>query len=662
MKFIKTFDKICKKDVTSAGGKGASLGEMTQAKISVPEGFVILSQTFDKFVQETAIKSEIDSILKKVNIEDINSVNNASEKTKYLILNAQLPTSISGEILESFKVLNSKFVAVRSSATSEDSEDAAWAGQLDTFLNTTKENLLKNIKECWASLFTPRAIFYRFEKKLEETKISVAVVVQKMIQSEISGVAFSVHPVTQNKNQILIEAGLGLGEAVVSGTITPDSYVIKKDSLEIEEININKQTKKLEKKGDRNVWVETKEEGEKKFLDDKKIDELTKLIIQIENHYGFPCDIEWAYEKGKFYITQSTPITTLDGEVGKISNEYKKVVTRDYPLIWLEIEDKAVREGFRKISNGEMFHMTALVYKKGKGVGFYYNFTDKKKESPETLIKHLNKNPSKFDKLVKEYPINRKRLLHLCSKPNIKNLSEIYNLAIKISISLGIFTLISRSKSKEIDPRLIKEGAKLREATDKTLYFVGASLVEIIRNNVPKKYKKYSKFLTFKEVNDKKLPPILELKKREQGFIFYNNKLYLETKEKFSEKENLWFNDKEENDKNISGQIGFIGKVRGIAKIVFEESEIQKVKTGDILVSPMTTPNFLPAIKKAKAIVTDEGGVTCHAVIVSREMKIPCIVGTNNATGILKDGDLIEVDAKKGIVKILKKLALRELR
>lgn len=326
MSFVKFFNKISKKDVMIAGGKGASLGEMTQTKIPVPKGFVILSNTFDKFIQDSGIKFEIDNILKKVNTADTNSINNASEKIKFLILNAEIQESLTKEVLKSFEKIDSKFVAVRSSATSEDSKDAAWAGQLDTFLNITKENLLENVKKCWASLFTPRAIFYRFEKNLGETKISVAVVIQKMIQSEISGVAFSVHPVTQDKNQVLIEAGLGLGEAVVSGSITPDSYVIEKDSLEISEVSVNEQTKKLVKKVCKNVWVKIGQEGKKRFLDDKKLKKLADLIIKIEDHYGFPCDVEWAFEENKFYITQSRPITTLTNK--KIQNKQKQILKR----------------------------------------------------------------------------------------------------------------------------------------------------------------------------------------------------------------------------------------------------------------------------------------------------------------------------------------------
>ncbi len=209
--------------------------------------------------------------------------------------------------------LKAKYVAVRSSATAEDSTSAAWAGQLESYLNTTEKNLLENVKKCWASLFTPRAIFYRFENNLHKQKISVAVVVQKMVKSEKSGIAFSVHPVTQDKNQLIIEAAYGLGEAIVSGQITPDSYVVEKNPRRIIDKNVNVQTRGLYrfKKGG-NEWRDIpKELGEKQVLPAKELSELSEIIIHIENHYGFPVDVEWAVEKGKFYIVQSRPITTL---------------------------------------------------------------------------------------------------------------------------------------------------------------------------------------------------------------------------------------------------------------------------------------------------------------------------------------------------------------
>ena len=313
---VRNFKKLNKSNVDLAGGKGASLGEMTQAGIPVPPGFVVLSESFEKFIHETEIDADIDAVLHKVNHKDINSVEKASEEIKAMILAEEMPKDIEKEILREYKELNAKFVAVRSSATSEDSASAAWAGQLDSFLNTTSDKVLENVKRCWASLFTPRAIFYRFEKDLHNHKISVAVVIQKMVESEVSGIAFSVHPVTQDRNQLIIEASYGLGEAIVSGQITPDSYVAEKKNLEIiEKYAATKERGMFKSSKGGNEWKDIpKNKQDEQALSDKEVLELSKLIIKIENHYGFPCDIEWAREKGKFYIVQSRPITTLNKE------------------------------------------------------------------------------------------------------------------------------------------------------------------------------------------------------------------------------------------------------------------------------------------------------------------------------------------------------------
>ncbi len=234
VKYTLNLKKISKKDIALAGGKGASLGEMMQAGIPVPPGFVILAGAFDK-----------------------------------------------KEILAEFKKLKTKYVAVRSSATAEDSLSASWAGQLESYLNVTEKNLFKSIEKCRVSINSPRAVAYRREKKLGNKKISVAVVIQKMVQPETSGICFTANPVTGDRNEMIIEAGPGLGEAIVGGKITPDTYIINKKSI------------------DKNIGV-----GHL-YL------ELAKLCLKIEKLFKYPQDIEWAFAKGKIYILQSRPITTL---------------------------------------------------------------------------------------------------------------------------------------------------------------------------------------------------------------------------------------------------------------------------------------------------------------------------------------------------------------
>lgn len=342
MSHLKFFEQIHKTDVAIADGKGASLGEMSNAQIPVPPGFVVLSSAFDRFLEETKLNEEITARLKEVNPDDTNSVDRISAVLRDVIHDQAMPEDLTQEILQAFDKLFSNdsnekkilkpvqddtcFVAVRSSATAEDGSVASWAGELETYLNTTRENVVERVKNCWSSLFTPRAIFYRHEKNLSDHYVSVAVVIQAMVQSEISGIAFTVHPVTEDYDQMIIEAGYGLGEAIVSGQITPDSYVVSKTDMSIIDISVAEQTRKLvkalkqenikanldEESNKMNEWVEMKaSEGGKQKLTGKQIIDLAEICVRIEKHYGFPCDIEWAFADNKFYITQSRPITTL---------------------------------------------------------------------------------------------------------------------------------------------------------------------------------------------------------------------------------------------------------------------------------------------------------------------------------------------------------------
>lgn len=314
MKFTQPFSHISKNDTADAGGKGASLGEMTTAGIPVPPGFVVLTAAFERFIEETDIVQEIDAQFDRLDHREMETVEIASDVIQKMIEEAKMPKDIGKEILASFKTLGAAQVAVRSSATAEDSSQASWAGELDTFLHINEVKLLEHVKKCWASLFTPRAIFYRFEKGFHKSKVSIAVVVQKMVESDVAGVAFSVHPVTQDKNQMIIEAGWGLGEAVVSGSITPDSYVVDKQDWSLIDVNVTPQEKGIYRKGaSGTAWkVLPKAQQEKQKLSGRQIITLAKLVKRIEDHYGFPVDVEWAMEGKELFITQSRPITTLN--------------------------------------------------------------------------------------------------------------------------------------------------------------------------------------------------------------------------------------------------------------------------------------------------------------------------------------------------------------
>jgi pyruvate,water dikinase len=314
MKDIKRLDDFNPEHDITSGGKGKSLAVLLNKSINVPNGFVVLSSAFDKFISDSKLEKEIELVLQKVDKNLMHTVEHASEQIQALILNTKFPEYLESEILEEYKRMNLNLVAVRSSATAEDGLEHAWAGQLDSYLNTDVNNLVLNVQKCWASLFTPRAIFYRFQKDLHVNAISVAVVIQEMVQSEVSGIAFSVHPITQDTNELIIEAGYGLGEAIVSGKVTSDSYTVTKNNYEVIDKYISKQDKKLVLSPEfkKNEWMNIlMSEAESQKLTEEQIKELSDLIVKIEGLYNKPQDIEWAYANGKFYITQSRPITTL---------------------------------------------------------------------------------------------------------------------------------------------------------------------------------------------------------------------------------------------------------------------------------------------------------------------------------------------------------------
>lgn len=276
MAILLPLHKISKKDVNIVGGKGASLGEMTQAGIPVPPGFVVTAETFQQFAGQ------------------------------------EMPIDVKEEILKAFDQLGTKRVAVRSSALTEDSSTASWAGQLESCLSVSRDQLLDKIRECWNSIRSERALAYAAQQNLSEDQLMVAVVIQLMVNSESSGVMFTVNPITKNPNEIMIEAGFGLGEMLVQGVITPDNFVVDKQNLEVNSRDIQSQEVMLVWQDGKNQEVSVPEDKQNQSaLTDNQIKELVQLGVKIEKHYGVPQDIEWALEKDKLYILQSRPITTL---------------------------------------------------------------------------------------------------------------------------------------------------------------------------------------------------------------------------------------------------------------------------------------------------------------------------------------------------------------
>ena len=276
MKYIQPFNQILRKDSPKYGGKAASLGEMLQAGVRVPNGFGISIDAHREFA------------------------------------NKEFSKEFKHELDKAFDTLRAKRVAIRSSAVAEDASDASWAGQLETFLNITRGDLEENIRKCWKSVEAEHVKAYAQNKRLEKNDLLVGVAVQAMVESEAAGVMFTVNPVTRDKNELIIEAAYGLGEMVVQGSVTPDRYLVNSKTMAVTKFDIKVKEKMLIYRDGKNVEISVPANiADRNVLWEKEILELAKIGLKIAEHYHEPQDIEWAKAKGKFYIVQSRPITTL---------------------------------------------------------------------------------------------------------------------------------------------------------------------------------------------------------------------------------------------------------------------------------------------------------------------------------------------------------------
>ncbi len=691
-------------------------------------------------------------------------------------MHADLPEEIEKAIMDEFSKLDCQYVAVRSSATSEDSLDAAWAGQLDTYLNTTQEYLIENVRKCWASLFTSRALFYRFSQKLDSEKISVAVVVQKMVDSEVSGVAFSVHPVLQDHNLVIIEAGFGLGEAIVSGHITPDSYIVKKDSHEICEKQINSQSKGLFRNVDGgNIWSEIDVEMKtSQKLNDIQILLLSEQIKKIELFYNFPCDIEWALYKDRIFILQSRPITTLEHQSTdsrdflKLGKWVSPVLEYEAWIDWshsIEAQELGFTGDYLMSLNGNLMSLSDGVYSQVKAFVLKefenrkFTLSNKLVECAYKLIKQCDRlseglskdsdfnslveafdlikrlrfpwlaciafdesadkylkgycqnNQLNFDEIASNIPVLENTLTKDTKqlkkfKKHIENFDYKYDFDdIKKSDEQFAAQILDYQQKTEFfgthhfwgDPRLMPvlmdEIENFAQVTKLHYQVAPNDLSEIVdlisrithariesakssarlaykfRVGMAREAKKFNLdyediiFLTLDEVqsldaqNCSSALELIDERKKGFGMLVENNEIKVITGDQLQSKMieyNLIKNF--EGVSNLKGNVGCKGYTKGKVAIVLTPHDLGKVTEGMILVAPETTPDFLPAMHKASAFVTDLGGVTSHAAIVAREMNKPCVIGTTDATAFLKDGDIVEVDAINGVVRKCQRL------
>ena len=429
------FEDVGREDIAQVGGKGANLGEMTKAHIPVPPGFIVTAHSYFYFLEKSGLAPKIREMLSDLDPNDSGKLQKVASEIKQMVSGAAMPPEIAQEIAKAYGRLGSGPVAVRSSATAEDLPEASFAGQQSTFLNVMGEkDVIDAVQDCWASLYESRAIFYRVHQGFDHFSVGIAVPVQRMVQSESSGVMFTLDPITSDQSKLVVESVYGLGETIVSGEITPDLYIVDKERMEIIDKKIARQEWQLVRntqgehdpaKPNMKMPVADALQAKQK-VSDKDIIALAKIGKRIEEHYSFPQDIEWAKEGEDIFIVQTRPVTTM----------------------------KAGAE---------------------------------------------------------------------------------------------------------------QNGALTTEAE-----------------------------------------PIL------------------------------------------TGSPSSPGMAAGPVKIIRSASEIDKVKEGDVLVAEMTTPDFVPAMKRAAAIVTERGGRTCHAAIVSRELGIPCVVGAEKATTTLKQEQVVTVDGSGG--------------
>lgn len=316
--YLAWFDEIPDGELAmAAGGKGASLCRMSRAGLPVPEGFIVRSEMFNAFMEANGLWDYVFEKLGTIDFSSDASLIAVSAEIRRRIIDCPVPQDMTEDIVKHYSRIGAgrEPVAVRSSGTAEDLDDASFAGQQETFLFVIgNDDVVKFIKECWASLYNDRAIFYRREKKFDERSISIAVVVQRMVSAQKAGVMFTSNPITNDYNTVVLEAAWGLGEAIVSGIVTPDNLWIDKRTGEVTTEYISeKETMvvRLSERGGTKEEPVPEELREAPVLTDAERNQLVELARKIEDFYKKPEDIEWAIVDGQVYLLQSRPITTM---------------------------------------------------------------------------------------------------------------------------------------------------------------------------------------------------------------------------------------------------------------------------------------------------------------------------------------------------------------
>ncbi len=584
----------------NVGGKANSLLHLVKNGYNVPSFFVITSNAYEEFLASNAI-----------------SLKDNPESIKGEIDNGKISQELIDEVNDLWAEYKFQKVAVRSSASNEDGEIKSFAGQYMSFLNVEKQDLMIKIKECWKSLFEDNVLAY----SSDTSKMNV--IVQEIVDADYSGVAFSLDPTSQGDKYSIIEAVQGLGEKLVSGSCTPSRFSIRRETSACDFF-----------------------EGNIK-LDESLIKKLEENVLKIEKLYGKSVDIEWALKNNNLYILQARNITAFN----ITPTTFKKVLSREKSLIEIGIYYKGEFDGIKRLTNSLYYFKPLFIYDIKKGIVHVYYTDYNLEENPKNIYREMSNH---FDHTQQEFA----KALEACDYlndivDNNRNLD--YKLFIQNMTTIYPFSSLGNLAGHfdDMDQKLKDLLIDFRNNYDYILYKANEYLLKKAKEKLSEECVKNLNYYFIQEIFNNDLPNEDIINERKKGYIYYDDELIL------TQDVNNWLNEhkfvleSQDNQKLIKGSIAYNGVYKGKVKLIYNKDDFSKMNDGDIIVTTMTTPKFTPILNKAGAIITDEGGITCHAAIIARELKVPCIVGCKNATDVLSDDMEVEVNADIGIINIL---------
>ncbi len=592
-----------KQNPLNMGGKANSLIRLKENNFNVPKFFVIGSDKFKEFLSENNLNEKIKNC---IDTKDF-------KKIKQLILSCNFNERLKSMINDNFNTLNLSKVAVRSSAEGEDGKEKSFAGQYNTYLNVKYSELYEKIKLCWCSLLEENVLAYSDLQNL----YGMNVIIQEMVEADFAGVAFSVDTLSDTNNYSVIEMVSGLGEKLVSGKKIPTKFLVRRKThhidLKIGNLDIEKDI----------------------------VTKLEQIILGIEKLYGRFVDVEYAIKNNVIYILQARPITATTPK----KKNFSLSLSRPHSILEQEVYFEGEYKGISALTENLYYFKPLFIYnKENENVNIYYNFDDLE-EDPNMIYYTLNLN---FENTLREYEKILSNIEYLNDIIDNRRDIDIDNYIRKI---IEIYPFISLGQLaghfENITPKLKNILIEFRNNYDYIIHKALDYIKLYFEKDMPQNYRKYIDFMQLSELRDCNYPDIEELEKRIQGYIYFEN-LYTTSKYDVWLQENNINILQEDNHLTLKGEVVFSKDVEGRVCKIFSEKDLEKFEEGDILVTPMTVPKFISIIKRAKAIVADEGGTTCHAAIIARELKIPCVVGCKNATQILKDGDIIQINGSTG--------------